>query len=98
MSCALLASLLDVSQASVPDARSLSSAPTAMTFLAVAGVLSVPAPGPSLPAATTSTICCAPACEATASRTIASYSWAVASYPAPFVAAPHELLTIRAPE
>ena len=79
MSWTLFASPLRTSQASVPNARWLSLAPTVMTFLAVAGVLIVRAPGPPLPAATTSIICCAPGCEGTASRTIASYSWAVAS-------------------
>ena len=79
MSWALLASPFGVPQASTPNARSFSSAPTVMTFFAVPGVLIVPARGPSLPAATTCTSCWAPGCEGTASRAIASNSCAVAS-------------------
>ena len=84
-------------QPSVPPiARTLSDAPTVMTFFAVPGDLIVLAPAPEFPAETTSMNCWFPATPGWASRTSASNSWEKALY-APPEFAPQELFEIRAP-
>jgi hypothetical protein len=62
-----------------PIDRTFSDAPTAMTFFALPGDPTVPATGPALPAAKTSTICWLPPTPGCASRTIESYSCESAS-------------------
>ena len=57
---------------SVPSASLFSLAPTAMTFLAVAGARSEPLPGPSFPVEKKYVICWLPASVGSASRTNAS--------------------------
>ena len=80
MSLALSAPVLAMPQPSVPVWRTFSLAPTVMTFLAVAGLLTVFAAEPSLPAAKTTVSCCKPVVPLCASRTMASYDCALASY------------------
>ena len=69
MSLTLFASASGVPQPSAPPkACTFSEAPTVMTFLAVPGVPTVLAPGPSLPAAKTMTISWLPGVGHRASR------------------------------
>ena len=97
MSFALFAPVSGTPQPSVaPIARTLSDAPTVITFFAVPGEPIVFAPAPLLPAETTCVICWLPATPGCASRARPSNSCAVALY-APPTAEPQELLEIRAP-